>query len=648
MPQVTFGRGGIRIDGKYVPFVGGQLDYYRNDHIYWEPALDLMKQVGLLFVSAFICWDFHEISPGEFDFEGRTHASRNLLAFLEACARRELYVVARPGPIIDSDWRTRGPAPDVCTLERLDPRFLTRASQWIAAVGNVLRPYQVNEGGPIALTVLDNTILFPYASDPEAYDTDGVTVIPYNEEVVMSMYAEWLKAEYQDISRLNRAWGGDFRDFNEISSPKYDSKANSVEVLDSFEFINDRVRTYLDWVAGEYRKAGIVVPMTTSERQFLAYIDWPRVGRAVDGTGPYFHAPNLLPADQIRMVSWWARLQRAHHNFCWCPEFQAGWIGLDGYFGFISPEHDRYMGLLGFAFGIRGLSWFMFVERDEWCQSPINGVARPRWNRLRQYEGLIDVIKRLDPEDRHMANVGLIWTLEDHQLHAAKMAESWTDLFKVWLNLKDPKEAEVWWSVFRSLEDHDVDFVLYDPRGDQPPPAVLVWAGSSGLTANVAERLASDVEAGSQIISVAPLQESMRRGERSTQANSRPVDYLNERVRQCDVSDLQATLRLAGERKYASTQGDGVLSLAYQGENDVTIFVINNRVEETEVEMKLDAELTNGNVMLRDLAPWRDSQTQMVAAKDVWRFALPPKSVRILRGVPELQNQEIGSPRRRP
>src|SRR6266508_3372058 len=136
--SVALGPDGFSIDGAPTPIIAAQFEPFRLNAMFWRRSLEAIKGAGMDMVSVFICWDFHEPEQGRFDFVGDTNASRDLKGFLELCDELDVLVLARPGPIIDAEWETRGPAKDVMTLDRLHPRFLERTREYINAVCEVL------------------------------------------------------------------------------------------------------------------------------------------------------------------------------------------------------------------------------------------------------------------------------------------------------------------------------------------------------------------------------------------------------------------------------------------------------------------------------------------------------------------------------
>ena len=57
--------------------------------------------MGLNAISVYVMWNYHEISPGVFDFET---GDRNLSHFLALSNKLGLRVLLRPGPYICAEW----------------------------------------------------------------------------------------------------------------------------------------------------------------------------------------------------------------------------------------------------------------------------------------------------------------------------------------------------------------------------------------------------------------------------------------------------------------------------------------------------------------------------------------------------------------
>lgn len=98
----------LRVDG--VPFFvhAAQFDYFRIPRDLWASSLDRYRELGINTIDLRIPWNWHEPEPGEFDFNGYTNPRRDLRGLLDLIVRKRLRLIARPGPIIDDQWRNGG------------------------------------------------------------------------------------------------------------------------------------------------------------------------------------------------------------------------------------------------------------------------------------------------------------------------------------------------------------------------------------------------------------------------------------------------------------------------------------------------------------------------------------------------------------
>jgi len=68
----------VEIEGKKIPLISGEFHYWRNFPDQWDNILTRIKEMGLTVISTYIPWNFHELEPGVYDFEGKTNPRRDL------------------------------------------------------------------------------------------------------------------------------------------------------------------------------------------------------------------------------------------------------------------------------------------------------------------------------------------------------------------------------------------------------------------------------------------------------------------------------------------------------------------------------------------------------------------------------------------
>ena len=280
---VAYGAEGLTVDGERVSLVAGSMEYWRLISLQWRTCLRAMKSAGLDLVSSFVCWDFHELDDGSFDFTGATHPSRDLAGFLDMCAQEGFDVLLRTGPISMPRWPTRGPAGRVPA--RADrPYDCARSEEYLLALYEVTVPRLATNGGPILMVALDNEPYFPYATDEESDPSEGSVPIPYSRDVVLDAYSKWLAKRYRTDAALHAAWSDGEASIRRPREPNYQTDSTRM-VLDSFEFITDTIAETYTWMRDFSRACGVNVPIYSNMKPLSHYIGWQKIEQIVDGHG---------------------------------------------------------------------------------------------------------------------------------------------------------------------------------------------------------------------------------------------------------------------------------------------------------------------------------------------------------------------------
>ncbi|MGA7856707.1 MAG: beta-galactosidase family protein [Terracidiphilus sp.] len=158
-PQHTFElqNGKFQLDQHPFQILSGEMHYARIPRARWRYAMRLARAMGLNTVTTYVFWNLHEPEPGRFDFTGQN----DLAAFLKIAQEEGLYVVLRPGPYVCAEWEFGGyPAwllNDRTTVVRsLDPKFMKPAADWFQHLGAVVKPFLLENGGPIIAVQVEN------------------------------------------------------------------------------------------------------------------------------------------------------------------------------------------------------------------------------------------------------------------------------------------------------------------------------------------------------------------------------------------------------------------------------------------------------------------------------------------------------------
>src|SRR5688572_8351006 len=167
----------IMIDGRARLIVAGEIHYFRVARDQWPDRLEKLTAAGGNAVASYIPWLCHEPREGEYDFDGRTHPDLDLGGFIDLCREHGLWFLARPGPFVMAELKNEGlpyrlydqhpeiiprswdgkPAPSR-TVDYLAPVFLDECRRWYEAVGRVLTPRMLPNGGNVIVVQLDNEI----------------------------------------------------------------------------------------------------------------------------------------------------------------------------------------------------------------------------------------------------------------------------------------------------------------------------------------------------------------------------------------------------------------------------------------------------------------------------------------------------------
>jgi hypothetical protein len=629
---------GFRVDGKERPLVAAQFDAFRQNPLWWPRTLDAIKSAGIEIVSIFVCWDFHELSRGQFDFDGTTNSSRDLKGLLELCAQKELLVWARPGPVMDDEWETRGPARDVMKLDRLHPEFLTRAAEYVEEVCHVLVPAQTTRGGPVALLSIDNEILYPYSTPAGQADVDGDVCVPYDDAYYASAFRAWLRAKYGSCVAANAALGATLGTWEDVTSPRYGTDSMGY-VYESFVFINEQIRKYTCLCRDMYRAQGIDIGINTNFKQLLAYADWSGIGHEVDAVGMCLFTPRDMPGDQALVANWWIRLQRAQFEFAWAADIQAGWIGLDDAFGFVSEEHSEYVPMAAQAAGIRGVNFYSFVERDDWSYSPVNATGKVRPNRYAAFRRVVASYAGIGQRDEQLCDVGLLYSLADHQSIYFKSAQDWSTLADHWAMFDEPKASAGWWRTFNRLVEADVDFRLWIPGVSiGTRPRILVHASLPIETPEVLESLGAAISQTERVVAVTAIASETPSGVVSaTVKNAVAAAESEGRLVRCSSDDVVDVLASLGAKSYVRADSGRVWTFLYRAEDGSLVLGAWNAGDEVyQGPLRISSDVLAPATGTRwIMEPSRGTRTALGQVSTSLAVSLAPHSARVFRLVEE-------------
>ena len=100
--SVTLTDNGLSIDGQELPVYSGTLHYWRLERDRWAPILDQVQALGFSMVETYIPWSIHETAPGQYDW-GQHDERKDVEAFMRLCEERGMWLLVRPGPLINAE-----------------------------------------------------------------------------------------------------------------------------------------------------------------------------------------------------------------------------------------------------------------------------------------------------------------------------------------------------------------------------------------------------------------------------------------------------------------------------------------------------------------------------------------------------------------
>ncbi|MEQ4480925.1 beta-galactosidase [Cohnella silvisoli] len=160
----------MSVNGQSVIVLCASLFYFRIPRALWRHRMEQLKAIGYNAIDVYFPWNYHELAEGEWSFEGERDAE----AFLKTAKEAGLWVVARPGPYICSEW-DGGALPayllakDNMKLRDNDAAFLQYTANWFDRILPILRSFQIDNGGTVIAVQLENELDFYDCSDPHGY-----------------------------------------------------------------------------------------------------------------------------------------------------------------------------------------------------------------------------------------------------------------------------------------------------------------------------------------------------------------------------------------------------------------------------------------------------------------------------------------------
>ena len=154
----SLGTDDFLLDGKPFQIISGEMHPARIPKEYWRHRVQMAKAMGCNTIAAYIFWNYHEITPGVFDFKSE---NRDIAAFIRICQQEGMWVLLRPGPYVCAEWDFGGlptyllKIPDI-KIRCMDTRYMNAVTGYINRLSKEVKLLQCSNGGPILMVQVEN------------------------------------------------------------------------------------------------------------------------------------------------------------------------------------------------------------------------------------------------------------------------------------------------------------------------------------------------------------------------------------------------------------------------------------------------------------------------------------------------------------
>ena len=381
---------GLSISGEQVPVYSGAVHYWRLERDLWPQILDRVQELGFGMIETYIPWSVHEIAPGSFDW-GTSDPRKDVEAFVRLCEERGLWLLVRPGPLINAEltgfgfpeWVLLDPAVQSRTAVdslHLDaawglhpphqfpvPSYASEAfyayvERWFAEVCPLIVRH-LAPAGCIVGVQSDNETCYLFHDRPYATDYS---------EASLALYRAFLQERYSSIEKLNAAYQSDYCSFAEIEPPRdcqvqqRDDMAWHVDWLAYKEY---QIRWSIARIARMLRAHGIQgVPIFHDVAfQFRTPLDIARLEQepSIDWVGMNLYRNKESGRGTIQRMRYLAGTTRLP----FVPELGCGIWSHHALTP--TPDEQEFITLLALMHGLKAFNLYMLVERERWQGSPI-------------------------------------------------------------------------------------------------------------------------------------------------------------------------------------------------------------------------------------------------------------------------------------
>jgi len=403
---------GLLLNGEKVLLFSGEIHFWRIAPQYWEKCLSQLKKAGLEIVATYVSWRSHSISPQENDLTGKTDSRLNLPRFLELCAKLKIWVHLKPGPWICAEEQNGGYPEWLLEKEEilardnqgslvkgyppffhyvpsyLYPQYLSYVRKWIRDIDLCIKGFCYPKG-PIVLIQLDN--------EPSMAFQDQIFASDYNQ-VNIGLYQQWLEEKYSSIEKLNSVCGTDYIEFSDIELPFKLALTHLQDLkkyMDWVEFKEWLLARHLSLLKEIHLDNGIKKVLFTTNynqhRPMSVPNNWRKLEEAAGLGGYDIYALAPLDDEAFTDIVKAVNYARAVSRIPWAPEIMSGVWNIKEIEDAprVSREHLEFLYFIVLAYGLKGMNFYMFVNRENWSSAPVTEEGE----KTRTYQTICKVMR---------------------------------------------------------------------------------------------------------------------------------------------------------------------------------------------------------------------------------------------------------------
>lgn len=168
--MVTFLADRIVIENKPRIVLCASVFYFRIPSHEWKDRLEKVKAAGYNCIDIYFPWNYHELEEDDWNFSGE----KDVIYFLTLARELELWVIARPGPYICSEWDMGSLPAYLLTKENLILRdynevYLSYVRKWYEKIMPIIANYQLGKQGTVIAVQIENELDFYDCKQVEPY-----------------------------------------------------------------------------------------------------------------------------------------------------------------------------------------------------------------------------------------------------------------------------------------------------------------------------------------------------------------------------------------------------------------------------------------------------------------------------------------------